>query len=153
MSSSPFPGRSLAAYWKQSGGETSPDLTSPAFSERASEVAFQQQPENGRERAGVEMSLVNSGYHYIRSGQGVEHLFDLTLDPYETGDVIASVAGQAKVPMLRKMLLDVLSSQPGSSEVEKAYLAGYRSWLEELVRAGPTHSLASGGGQSKSIGR
>ena len=153
MASSPFPGRSLAACWKESGGETSPDLTSPAFSERASELAFQSQPENGRKHAGVDMSLVASGYHYIRSGDGVEHLFDLNLDPYESGDVINSVAGQAKVPLLRKMLLDVLSGQPASSEVEKAYLAGYRSWLEELVRARPTQSLASGVGQSKSIGR
>jgi hypothetical protein len=99
------------------------------------------------------MSLVTPGYQYIRNGQGVEHLYDLSLDPYEYGNVIHSPSGQAKLPMLRKMLLDVLSSQPGSSEVENAYLGGYRSWLEELVRAGPTQSLASGGVQSKSIGR
>jgi arylsulfatase A-like enzyme len=153
MPSSPFPGHSLAAYWKQSAGQTSPDLASPAFSERASELAFQKQPENGRKHEGVEMSMVTSGYQYIRNGHGVEHLFDLSLDPYEYGDVIDSTSGQAKLPMLRKMLLDVLSSQPGSSEVENAYLGGYRSWLEELVRAGPTQSLASGGVQSKSIGR
>jgi hypothetical protein len=33
------------------------------------------------------------------------------------------------------MLLDVLSDNPGSSEVENAYLANYRQWLADLVRA------------------
>jgi hypothetical protein len=32
------------------------------------------------------------------------------------------------------MLLDVLTDNPGSAEVEKAYLESYRKWLEDLVQ-------------------
>ena len=35
------------------------------------------------------------------------------------------------------MLLEVLTENPGSIEVEKAYLEPYRQWLEALVRGHP----------------
>ena len=57
-------------------------MTSPAFSERAGSTAFQIQPRSGREHAGVEMSLVALGHHYVRDGMGVERLYDLKTDPY-----------------------------------------------------------------------
>ena len=36
------------------------------------------------------------------------------------------------------MLLDVLTDNPGSIEVEKAYLKAYRQWLKDLVAEGPS---------------
>ena len=45
----------------------------------------------------------------------------------------------------RKMLLDVLTDNPASVEVEKFYLAGYRRWLAELVGGSSTQSGAGGG--------
>jgi arylsulfatase A-like enzyme len=148
---SPFQGHSLASYWNAHSGDTPENLTTPAFSERVSEVAFQQ-PGTGREHAGVEMSVVAQGFHYVRSGEGTERLFDLRVDPYEQLDVSSIPIGQAKLTDFRNMLLNVLSCQPGSAAVEKAYLAGYRSWLQELVRGQVSDSLAVGP-RSSSVGR
>jgi hypothetical protein len=150
---SPFPGRSLAAYWKlPPHGEPPRDLTSPAFSERASTVAFQNQPGSGREHDGVEMSVAALGYHYTRNGQGLEQLFDVSVDPYEQVNLTETAADPARLAEFRKLLLDVLTGHPGSPEVEKAYLANYRDWLEEIVHKRPTQSVAAGG-ESTSIGR
>ena len=55
-----------------------------------------------------------------------------------------SASGQDKVAVFRKMLLDVLTGQRGSPVVEKAYLASYRSRLEQLVDQQPSQSLAAG---------
>jgi hypothetical protein len=47
---------------------------------------------------------------------------------------VKSPAGNEEtVAVFRKMLRDVLIDNPGSAEVERAYLAVYRSWLEDLV--------------------
>jgi hypothetical protein len=54
--------------------------------------------------------------------------------------------------MFREMLLDVLSGPPASDVVEKAYLAGYRSRLEQIVHPQTTQSRAAGR-QPTSIGR
>jgi len=35
------------------------------------------------------------------------------------------------------MLLEVLTANPGSVEVERAYLEPYRKWLEALVQSPP----------------
>ena len=49
---SPFPGRSLAAYWGRRPGKSPPEITTPAFSEQADATAFQPQPGSGRGQAG-----------------------------------------------------------------------------------------------------
>jgi arylsulfatase A-like enzyme len=150
--SSPFPGRSLSGYWKLPPGEAPVDLASPAFSERASEIAFQGEAGDSRARTGVEMSVAASSYHYIRNGQGLERLYDLMGDPREQRDLVGSASGQGRLPMFREMLLDVLSGPPASDVVEKAYLAGYRSRLEQIVHPQTTQSRAAGR-QPTSIGR
>ena len=80
---SPFSGGSLAAYWKLPPGDVPPDLTSPAFSERATAPAFQNQTGHDRGHPGFEMSLVASNHHYIRDGMGTEQLYNLSIDPNE----------------------------------------------------------------------
>jgi arylsulfatase A-like enzyme len=133
---SPFPGRSLAAYWGLGPGPLA-EITSPALTEQAEAAAFQTQPRQGREHPGFQMSLVASGHHYIRHGMGLEQLYDLRVDPSERVNLMASTRGDRRVGALRRMLLEVLTDNPGSVEVEKAYLEPYRKWLEALVQSPP----------------
>ena len=133
---SPLPGRSLAACWA-SGPGTPPEATSPALSEQAEAAAFQPRPSPGREHPGFQMSLVASGHHYIRHGMGLEQLYDLRLDPDERVNLMASRHGGQRVGAFRRMLLEVLTENLGSVEVERAYLGPYRQWLEALVRGHP----------------
>jgi hypothetical protein len=80
------------------------------------------------------MSLVAAGHHYIRHGMGLEQLYDLRVDPDERRNLMASSVGGRRVGVFRRMLLEVLTDNPGSAEVEKAYLESYRKWLEALVQ-------------------
>ncbi len=130
---SPFPGRSLTAYWG-SGPGLLPEITSPALTEQAEAAAFQTQPRQVREHPGFQMSLVASGHHYIRHGMGLEQLYDLKVDPLELVNLMASTASAHRVGEFRRKLLEVLNDNPGSVEVEKAYLEPYRKWLEALVQ-------------------
>ena len=142
---SPFPGRSLAAYWKLAPGKVPPPgLASPAFSERANSIAFETQPHRDRKHPGFEMSLVAQGHHYVRDGMGVEQLYDLRIDPMEQVNRVQSAGGNDEVAGFRKMLLDVLTANRGSIEVEKAYLATYRKWLEDVVRGDSSQPPAAG---------
>ena len=139
---SPFPGRSLATYWKLAPGERPSEVTSPAFSEQASAIAFEDQPAQGREHPGFQMSLVTDDHHYIRDGMGTEQLYNLAIDRFEFANLAGSSQSVGRLAAFRKKLLDVLTDNPGSSEVEKAYLTSYRQWLEELVRANSPPSVA-----------
>jgi arylsulfatase A-like enzyme len=133
---SPFPGRSLAAYWSPAPGSAPPETT-PALSELAGAAAFRPQHERGLSRRGFQMSLVAQGRHYLRDGEGVEQLYDLERDPFERTNVIDSPEGQRAVGSLRQKLLEVLTASPGSIEVERAYLKPYRQWLMSLVETSP----------------
>jgi arylsulfatase A-like enzyme len=133
---SPFQGRSLTAYWGTAPRKL-PEITSPALTEQAEAAAFVARPRNVREHPGFQMSLVAAGHHYIRHGMGLEQLYDLRVDPLERENLIASTIGAKRVGAFRRMLLDVLMKNPGSVEVEKAYLEPYRKWLEALVAAPP----------------
>jgi arylsulfatase A-like enzyme len=130
---SPFPGRSLTAYWGQRAGQPSV-ITSPALTEQAEAAAFQAQSRPSREHPGFQMSLVASDHHYIRHGMGLEQLYDLRVDPLERVNLMASPVGERRVRSFRRMLLKVLTENRGSVEVEKAYLEPYRKWLESLVQ-------------------
>ncbi len=130
---SPFPGGSLTALWDHGPGQLA-ESTSPALTEQAEAAAFQAQPRPIREHPGFQMSLVAAGHHYIRHGMGLEQLYDLRVDPSERINLVASSTGGHRVGVFRRMLLDVLTNNPGSAEVEKAYLETYRKWLEALVQ-------------------
>ena len=130
---SPFPGSSLTTFWDPKAGQI-PESTSPALTEQAEAAAFQSQPRPSREHPGFQMSLVAAGHHYIRHGMGLEQLYDLRVDPSERINLMASSIGDRRVGAFRRMLLEVLTDNPGSAEVEKAYLEPYRKWLEALVQ-------------------
>jgi hypothetical protein len=49
-------------------------------------------------------------------------------------NLMNSTTGKQEVGAFRKLLLDVLTENPGSIEVENAYLKPYRQWLKSLVQ-------------------
>ena len=144
-SDSPFPGRSLSPLWRSTPGQ-SPTETSLAFSEIALPIAFEPQDASVLARRGVQMSLVASGRHYIRYGSGAERIYDLTVDPYETTNLIGSSLGNLYVVDFRRKLLKLLTGNPGSQAVENAYLKAYRQWLDSLVQK--SHVLDPGQSQA-----
>jgi arylsulfatase A-like enzyme len=142
----PFPGRSLAAYWRPSpGAAAAPSLAAPAFSEQASPLAFQTERGRGQGRSLFQMSLVAAGQHYIRDGMGAEQLYDLKTDPFERVNLAGEASGKRAVEHFRRMLLDVLTVDTGSVEVERAYMTTFRQALKSLVdeseRHGPVTAL------------
>jgi hypothetical protein len=131
---SPFPGHSQAAFWSLAPGQAPPETT-PALSELAHFNAFQPQPQDQLSRGGLQMSLVASGRYYIRGGTGSEQLYDLRRDPSELVNLADAAEGRRALGDFRRMLLNLLAANPGSTEVEIAYLKPYRRWLESLVPA------------------
>jgi hypothetical protein len=75
------------------------------------------------------------GVQYIRTGDGVEKIYNLFKDPAAKFNLAGTPEGDAMVGRLRKTLLDVLTEDRGSSEAEAAYLAEYRRGLADLVRS------------------
>ena len=141
---SPFPGRSLASYWGLPPGGGPPEPTSPAFSEQANRSArmlLRPMAGPGGVLPGFRMSLLSWNFHYIRDGEGGEELFDVVGDPVERVNLAGAEQHKAIVEAFRAMLLDVLAESPGSTEVEKVYLRGYRRSLETLVRDGATRRV------------
>ncbi len=130
---SPFPGRSLAVYWGQAPGQPSSEMTTPAFSERAVATAIEAQRRLVGGRPAFEMSLVARDHQYIRDARGREQLHDLTRDPFGQFNLLNSTADHLGVSVFRRMLLEVLTDNPGSIEVEAAYLGRFRQELKALI--------------------
>ena len=89
------------------------------------------------------MSLVASGHHYLRDGTGAEMLYDLRSDPFERVNLMGSPYGDQAVGVFRKMLLEVLTENPGSIEVERAYLESFRQELKTLLDESPPRRIAA----------
>jgi hypothetical protein len=83
---------------------------------------------------GFEMSLVALGHHYLRNAMGAEKLYDLSVELSERVNLMGSSYGDHAVGDFRRMLLEVLTDNPGSIEVEEAYLGLYRQELKALVK-------------------
>jgi hypothetical protein len=88
------------------------------------------------------VSIVSRNYHYIRDGVGSERLYDLIRDPVDRFNLAASADRKDEVETFRTMLLKVLNDNPGSAEVERAYLDDFRRSLEVQVRSGSTGRVA-----------
>jgi arylsulfatase A-like enzyme len=140
---SPFSGRSLAFYWGLPPMQVPQEITSPAFSEQANRTAFEPQPGPGGLRPGFQMSIVASDHHYIRDGTGRERLYNLMSDPFETVNLLKSAGRKADVVPFRRMLLKVLTENPGSAAVERGYLERYRRSLEAAVAEEPGRRVAA----------
>jgi len=131
----PFPGRTLAEYWRFPDDSAPARPASPVLSERADEKIF----EPGNDAAAIghqfQLGVVSpDGVQYIRTGLGGEKLYNLARDPDARLDLIGTPAGDALVGRLRTLLRDALTKDQGSSEVEAAYLAEYRRGLDDHVR-------------------
>jgi len=143
-SSSPFPGRSLAAHWKSTSQDPARQLTTPAFSERVDATALVARSKEKLDAGWFQMSIVARGMHYMRDSTGVEQLFDLTIDPFEAHDIVSLPDSVRSLQVLRKLLLEVLSDEKASLEVENSYLKPFRDQLESLiVERDPSSATAS----------
>jgi arylsulfatase A-like enzyme len=141
-SDSPFPGGSLAAHWSDAAEPARAQVCSPALAEQADKTALQSRARNAAGEPVFKLSLVASGHHYIADGMGTEKLFDLRADRFEQTDLVKSGDRKQEVRVFRKMLLEVLTENSGSVEVEQAYLGKYRERLRALVEeTGRTASL------------
>jgi arylsulfatase A-like enzyme len=132
-SDSPFPGCSLAAYWSNADERAPAQTSSPALAEQAEKTTLQARVLNAAEDPAFKLSLVAMGHHYISDGTGTEKLFDLRTDRFEQSDLMKSADRKQEVRAFRKMLLEVLTENIGSVEVEQAYLGRYREHLRALV--------------------
>ena len=141
---SPSPGSSLAAYWHWVPGKVPQGITTPALSEKASASAFQPQSGSGDGPIRFEMSLVASGHHYLRDAMGNEELYDLSRDPFELVNLVRSSPDNQAVGAFRKMLLDVLTENPASIEVDKVYLEAYKQGLKALIPESSPRRVADG---------
>ena len=141
---SPFPGRSLAAYWRAAPAQVPQGITTPALSEQADSTALRPEPASGRGPSEFQMSLVASGHHYLRDGVGAETLYDLRTDPFERVNLMGSSDGDQAVGAFRSMLFDVLTDNPGSIEVEGAYLEAFRQGLKTLIQENSQQRVAAG---------
>jgi hypothetical protein len=141
---SPFPGRSLAAYWHSAPGKVPQGITTPALSEEISASEFQPVRGSGRRPMRFRMSLVARSHHYLRDSMGTEALYDLRRDPFERVNLVGSPDDNQAVGIFRKMLLEVLTENPGSAEVETAYLKTYKEGLRALILDSSLPRIATG---------
>ncbi len=139
---SPFPGHSLAAQWRPPGSRPAAlELTTPAFSEQADPSALDAHAPHGMGFGGFQMSLVARDQHYIRDGLGHERLFDLIEDPFEMENLMRRPGAEQRVKVFRTMLLDFLTENPASAEVERGYLKRYREGLRAAASS-PSPAVA-----------
>jgi arylsulfatase A-like enzyme len=110
---SPFPGRSLARFWRDRRPGHRDDDADDAFSELpAPNPAF---PSLGRSPAakGPLVSLARDNYVYIRDeGDGREHLYDESADPRELTDLSGDAWAQPVLRRLRERLDRIAGGRP-----------------------------------------
>ncbi|QEH32392.1 Choline-sulfatase [Aquisphaera giovannonii] len=152
---SPFPGRSLAACWRAPAGQPPDQPPSPALSEKADETVFPSPHGEGPNLGNVQFSVVSPfGIQYVRNGDGRESIYNLWRDPAAGVNMISFPEMAPLLPKLRGMLLDVITAERASAEVEGGYMAAYRDRLADVVRADagravtPTEGVATEAGAS-----
>jgi arylsulfatase A-like enzyme len=139
----PFPGRTLADYWRSPPDRPPSRRASPVLSERADELIFAPGRDESLVGQRFQLSVVApDGVQYIRTGTGEEKIYNLLKDPAARRNLAGTPEGDAMVGRLRKALLDALQEERGTSEVEAAYLAEYRRGLANLVRDGEARAIA-----------
>ena len=108
----PFPGESLARYWKRSDRAESPQVE-PLLMETGKPLFLTNQ---GREPAarGPMKALIAGGLHYIRSGDGSEELYNLGSDRKEQTNLAALPGAATTLQSFRAALDWMLNKHPSS---------------------------------------
>jgi hypothetical protein len=75
---------------------------------------------------------------------GTEALYDLRRDPFELINLVGSSNDSQAVGVFRKILLEVLTENPGSIEVEKAYLGAYKQGLKAKITESSPRRVTAG---------
>jgi arylsulfatase A-like enzyme len=119
-----FPGRSFADLWDRDR-RTSRAARDPLLMETDTPNLLANQ---GREPVakGPMKSLVAGGFHYIRSADGTEELFDLKGDPEETVNAAIYPDAATSLEGFRGALRSMLSKRPPVSGARTAELAPSR---------------------------
>ena len=134
---SPFPGRSLAAYWGSSPGGSARGDHHPRLlgAGQPTDVRIPS-PDPGAWSPGSRCPscrriTITSGTAREASGSTI-----WPSDPFEKVNLMESAERKHEVDAYRRMLLKVLTENPGSAEVERDYLASYRQSLKAARRGG-----------------
>jgi arylsulfatase A-like enzyme len=100
---SPFPGRSLARYWRgaESGGDDEPILSELNHAPG--------HPDWFPVSKGDMKSVTYRGMRYIRNGDGSEELYDFDNDPWERRDLSPSELHRSEVMEYRNLLDSMLA--------------------------------------------
>lgn len=145
-SGSPFPGRSLAARWREAAAQE--QSTTPALSEVLIPAVLPRSKGPGPSQHGLTMSLIRGTDHYLLDSEGAELLHDLQRDPRELQNLMTSPDRSEDWRRLRRNLLGLLMTefQPSvrirgrrgltdpATIVAEGSLRRYRSILESLMR-------------------
>ena len=95
-----LPGRSLAEYWRNPGGSSSPG-PSPLLAE----VSYSPElPENSPAHKGAMHSVIMDQHHFIVQADGQEELFDWQTDPDELKNLVNTVEGRRLLVQFRTAL-------------------------------------------------
>jgi arylsulfatase A-like enzyme len=116
---SPFPGRSLARLWNGAHDHGTGDLDDPLLSEVDEPVLTP--PNQGRSPVfrGSMKALVANDQVYIRNGDGVEELYDVTTDPAETRDLARVAEYGPVVERFRAQLRRLMEGEPPLKPAKK----------------------------------
>jgi arylsulfatase A-like enzyme len=96
-----FPGVSLSRFWQP---QAAPAATPPGEALLAEVSKGIRTPAWWPVSKGDMKSLVMEQVHYIRNGDGLEELYDLSSDPFEERDLAGSSEGRAEVGRFRLKL-------------------------------------------------
>ena len=140
---SPFPGRSLAAYWGLPPGPDARGAHHPGLL-----GAGQTRPRSSLGPAlghapGFQMSIVASDHHYIRDGAGDERLYDLRNDPFEQVDLMKSADGKRERGGLPQDAPRSAEREPRLGRGGTGLLESYRRSLKALVDAASAATRSS----------
>jgi arylsulfatase A-like enzyme len=96
-----LPGRTLSALWMNPGGTAGGAPTSPIFSEVRRGIRIPERYPNAKADL---KSLIAGQLHYIVRSDGIEELYDLSVDPHEADNLAGSAGRAADLARLRGQL-------------------------------------------------
>jgi len=129
---STFPGRSLAACWRQTPGAAVSRATR-AFSEVDIPLVIGPERGRGSNLRGFTVSLVAEGLHYLLDVGGNEELYELAADPRELRNLKNDPGQDPALGRFRNSLGQILRDNRITSGVAGDYQKRFRMLLESLI--------------------